>query len=514
MDLSLVVCAYDMARELPRTIQTLSPHHQRDMGDLSYEIVVLDNGSPEPVNAAALQAIAPNLRVVRIENAAASPAAALNAAVADTTGRLVGLFIDGARMVSPGMLALAIQAHQADPNRVIGSLGFHLGPDVQMRSVLNGYTRQVEDDLLAEIPWQRDGYTLFQKSVLAGSSSQGWFGPIEESNGLFLDRALWQKLGGFDERYASPGGGLVNLEFWQRAVDLSGGQPWILLGEGTFHQIHGGAATNGTQDDRIAMAAEHRRIFGKPLARVSYTPRYIGSLSAELARRFTPEPMGPPRQAHMVFGRPFKVALPSDALSAIQAGTLRTRYRGRRLAKNPFDLVLYLQLLERLRPRTIIEVGTSEGGSALWLRDQCRTLGIDCRILTMDITPPEDPIDGVEIFSVDASDPVRTFPHAAIAEAPHPWLVIEDSAHTFEATAAVLAYFDPLLAPGDHLVVEDGVVADLPEPPYRRYEDGPNRAVRNFLLARHADYRIARDLCDYFGHNVTWCPNGWLVRNG
>lgn len=106
------------------------------------------------------------------------------------------------------------------------------------------------------------------------------------------------------------------------------------------------------------------------------------------------------------------------------------------------------------------------------------------------------------------------FPHAAIAAAPHPWLVIEDSAHTFEATAAVLAHFDPLLAPGDHLVVEVGVVADLPEPPYRRYEDGPNRAVRGFLLERQADYRIARDLCDFFGHNVTWCPNGWLVRKG
>lgn len=201
-------------------------------------------------------------------------------------------------------------------------------------------------------------------------------------------------------------------------------------------------------------------------------------------------------------------------MSAIQKGTLRTRYRDRRLAKNPFDLVLYLQVLERLRPRTILEIGTSEGGSAVWLRDQCRTLGIDCRILTMDITPPEEPIEGVEIFSVDASDPAGTFPHAAIADAPHPWLVIEDSAHSFEATAAVLAYFDPLLAPGDHLVVEDGVVADLPEPAYRKYEDGPNRAVRNFLLERQADYRIARNLCDFFGHNVTWCPNGWLVRKG
>lgn len=255
MDLSLVVCAYDMARELPRTIETLSTQYQRDLGDLRYEIVVLDNGSPQPVDAAALQAIAPNLRVVRIEKAAASPAAALNAAVAQTTGRVVGLFIDGARMASPGLLTLAMQAHRADPARVIGSLGFHLGPDLQKRAMLNGYDQSVEDALLAEIPWQQDGYSLFTRSVLAGSSRGGWFGAIGESNGLFLDRTLWQQLGGLDERFVSPGGGLVNLEFWRRAIAASDGQPWIILGEGTFHQIHGGAATNGTLDGRKAMAA-------------------------------------------------------------------------------------------------------------------------------------------------------------------------------------------------------------------------------------------------------------------
>lgn len=512
MQLSLVVCAYNMERELPRTVFTLGPGYQRGVEGLDYEIVVVDNGSRRPVCADALREIAPNTRVIRIDEPSPSPARAINAAVHDSAGQLIGLFIDGARMASPGLLAAALSAYRADPTKVIGSLAFHLGPDVQMRSVRDGYDQSAEDALLASVNWREDGYALFSKSVLAGSSSQGWFGTLPESNGVFLDRTSWDRLGGLDERFSAPGGGFVNLDFWKRAVELHDDEPWIILGEGTFHQVHGGAATNGSDRDRRLMQAEYKALFGVPFAKPSYRPRFIGSLDPELAKRFAGQPPGRPRQAHSVRGRAFRVGLPPQPLSRIQAGSLRTRYKGRRLAKNPFDLVIYLQLLERLRPRTIIEVGTSEGGSALWFRDQCRALKLECDVLTMDVAPPVGDIDGVSIFEADATRPAETFPHDVIAAAAHPWLVTEDSAHLYESTSAVLEYFDPLLAPGDYVAVEDGVVADLPGEQYRKYRDGPNRAVRDFLQSRGARYEIDTELCDFFGHNLTYCPNAWLVR--
>ena len=79
-------------------------------------------------------------------------------------------------------------------------------------------------------------------------------------------------------------------------------------------------------------------------------------------------------------------------------------------------------------------------------------------------------------------------------------------------TSSTLAYFHTLLQPSDRIVVEDGVVADLRAPAYRKYEDGPNRAVRDFLMRWPDHYRIDTDLCDFYGHNVTYCPNAWLVR--
>jgi cephalosporin hydroxylase len=93
-----------------------------------------------------------------------------------------------------------------------------------------------------------------------------------------------------------------------------------------------------------------------------------------------------------------------------------------------------------------------------------------------------------------------------------PLLVIDDSAHFYEPTLAVLTFFHPLLESGDYVVIEDGVVDQFHEEFYRRYENGPNRAVAYFLDQHPEDYAVDRDLCDFYGTNVTYNPNGWLRR--
>ena len=115
-----------------------------------------------------------------------------------------------------------------------------------MESVQQGYNQEQEDRLLEQARWTEDGYRLFDISVFAGSSAGGWFKPIGESNAIFMRKALWDELGGFDERFQSPGGGYVNLDTLSRAVALPGVTVVTLLGEGTFHQVHGGVATNAT----------------------------------------------------------------------------------------------------------------------------------------------------------------------------------------------------------------------------------------------------------------------------
>jgi glycosyltransferase involved in cell wall biosynthesis len=241
-EISLVVVMYNMAREAPRTLYTLSAANQKNMAADRYEVIVVDNGSTPPLDPKILQQLDGNFRLIRMEHASPSPVAAINRGIAEARGKLIGVLIDGARMASPGLLSLAAKADKLADRAAILTLGFHLGSQVQMESVRQGYNQTQEDQLLAQSGWRQNGYRLFDISVFAGSSSGGWFRPISESNAIFMRKALWDELGGFDARFRTPGGGLVNLDLLARAV-AAADTVVTLLGEGTFHQVHGGIAT-------------------------------------------------------------------------------------------------------------------------------------------------------------------------------------------------------------------------------------------------------------------------------
>jgi hypothetical protein len=160
---------------------------------------------------------------------------------------------------------------------VIATLGFHLGPDVQSRSVAAGYDESAEDALLAGADWTADGYRLFEISSPAGSSRRGWFEPPAESNALFMARGMWDELGGFDEGFSSPGGGFLNLDLFERACGLADARLVVLLGEATFHQIHGGVATNGPASMQREFASEYRRLRGRDFHKPDVRPLYVGA---------------------------------------------------------------------------------------------------------------------------------------------------------------------------------------------------------------------------------------------
>jgi hypothetical protein len=211
-------------------------------------------------------------------NATVSPVPAINFGLAVARGDLVGVCIDGARMASPGLLSKALAASKLHRRPVIGTIAFHLGPDVQMESVKHGYNQAIEDKLLAGSGWEADGYRLFTISVFAGSSGGGWFELPAESNAFFLRAEHWRALGGWDEGFVTPGGGLVNLDTWARVCADTTGELIMLLGEATFHQVHGGAATNSLNPSFELFREEYSRLRGRPYERPTRQPLYFGTL--------------------------------------------------------------------------------------------------------------------------------------------------------------------------------------------------------------------------------------------
>jgi cephalosporin hydroxylase len=193
---------------------------------------------------------------------------------------------------------------------------------------------------------------------------------------------------------------------------------------------------------------------------------------------------------------------------AIQAGSMAYSHRGLPMFKNPFDLALYPLLLTRLRPRTLIEIGSGAGASALWFADQAQIAGLDLRILSVDLEPPagvEHP--AVTFLEGDAADLAAVL---SPGDLPRPLLVVEDSSHQASTTAAVLAYFDDWLAPGEYIVIEDGILTAMRVPDL--YDGGPLRAIHEFLAKVGDRYEIDRSLCDHFGPNMTWNVDGYLRR--
>lgn len=213
-------------------------------------------------------------------------------------------------------------------------------------------------------------------------------------------------------------------------------------------------------------------------------------------------------------GRRFDTVAPTPLLDTVQRGVFRSVYRGVPFLKSPFDIGIYLQLLSMQQPKSVVEIGTKHGGSALWFADMLSAAGVDAPVVvSIDINPMAAFTDRRIHFLEGAAQTLGNVLTAAVFDAlPRPLLVVDDSSHLYDDALAVLRFFDTVLRPGERIVIEDGVVRHLGDPVYRRYEDGPNRAVSDFLAETGDRYAIDVALCDHYGRNVTYNPNGYLLR--
>jgi len=206
--------------------------------------------------------------------------------------------------------------------------------------------------------------------------------------------------------------------------------------------------------------------------------------------------------------------LPQSSLMAIQHGTMHYTYKGIPTHKNPFDLALYQLLLWEQKPRTLIEIGSKWGGSALWFADVLRSFDIAYQIHSIDVQPPRDQsIPYVTFYQGNGRNLSEILPAELMRALPRPLMVIEDADHHPATTLGVLNFFDCWLQASEYIVVEDGIVDDLFSPDdMARLEGGPRIAIAQFLRERGDRYEIDTRFCDYFGVNVTWNVNGYLRR--
>ena len=148
--LSVVVVFYNMRREAARTLQSLSRSYQRDVQDLDYEVLVIDNGSDadQRLSEEFVSAFGPEFRLLEPDgDPQPSPTAALNAGIAASRGDALGLMIDGAHVLTPGVLHFGMKALRIYEPAVVATQQWYVGPGQQGDAQQAGYDQRVEDRL-------------------------------------------------------------------------------------------------------------------------------------------------------------------------------------------------------------------------------------------------------------------------------------------------------------------------------------------------------------------------------
>lgn len=279
-----------MQREAKRTLFSLTANYQRDINPNDYEVIAVDNGSKQPLDEKWVKSLGENFRYIYFNSSSPSPCQAINYAVSISKFSHVMICIDGARILSPGMLKYMLFGLGIYKHPFIYSLGMHIGHKLQNHLVKEGYNQTVEDKLIERIDWKTDGYKLFNNSSLAGSSRYGYFSALAESNCFAMKKEDFIHLGGFDERFDGPGGGLINLDFFNLVNEDEKFSPVMILGEATFHQFHGGVATNVPMDKHPirGMEEDYVAIRNKKFTTNTRLPEYIGSISYRYHSKLIP----------------------------------------------------------------------------------------------------------------------------------------------------------------------------------------------------------------------------------
>ena len=281
--LSVIVVIYDMPEQASKTLYSLSEKYQQGVSNADYEVIIVENNSSRPLGKERAELHGDNFSYYLREETEPTPVHAANFGVERAQGELVALMIDGARMVTPGILDYFISSLALSDHAVVATPGYHLGKKLQQQAMLEGYNESFEQDLLDSINWPENGYRLFDIACLSGTSTSGFFRPSGESNCLCVAKSLYQEVGGFDKRFNETGGGQANLDLYKRLVEHPDSMLIILPGEGSFHQFHGGVTTGQKGEVRhkamVAHFAQYASIRGQAYTPPIKRPIYLGAIS-------------------------------------------------------------------------------------------------------------------------------------------------------------------------------------------------------------------------------------------
>jgi len=174
-----------------------------------------------------------------------------------------------------------------------------------------------------------------------------------------------------------------------------------------------------------------------------------------------------------------------------EGATCTMHWKGYPMYKTTYDYALYPMIIQEVKPKTIIEFGTAEGGSAFWMSDLCDIFGLkDTMVYSVDINKVIlRNTDRIKFFRGDSNNVEVLWDQLEIL--PHPWLIIEDSHVNING---VISHFEKGMVQGDYIIVED-----------TRSKKGSEMVIPKSL-------KVDQLYCDFFGRNATCSVNSIFCR--
>ena len=184
-----------------------------------------------------------------------------------------------------------------------------------------------------------------------------------------------------------------------------------------------------------------------------------------------------------------------------------TYWHNVRVLKCPFDLWVYQEIVCELKPNMIIESGTYQGGSALFLATVCASLNKG-RVITIDNTiysnrPQHERIEYL-LGSSTSLEVVETI-RSRIRKDDRV-MVILDADHHKEHVLNELRLYSEFVTIGSYMIVEDSNINGHPVLP--GYGPGPMEAIDGFLVENDC-FSIDRSREKFY---LTFNPKGYLIK--
>jgi cephalosporin hydroxylase len=184
-----------------------------------------------------------------------------------------------------------------------------------------------------------------------------------------------------------------------------------------------------------------------------------------------------------------------------------TFWLGIQTEKCPLDLWIYQEIIFEIRPDVIIESGTYNGGSALFLASLCDLMGKG-QMISIDIERKENRPKHDRIIYLLGSSTSKEITEAIqnFIRNNDQVLVILDSDHNKDHVLRELEIYSQFVTKGSYIIVEDTNINGHPVDP--EFGPGPREAVEEFL-EKNNNFIIDGSREKFY---LTFDPGGYLKR--